>query len=96
MEVLAGVCDLDVSSDVPHTYGASGCTDHEQIASAGLVDQNEEPDESAERLYDAEDTGCEKGGGCADNTDALKDGRGVVVLFGGVSRFHGREARYSQ
>lgn len=79
--VLLWFGNRNVSSDKPQTKGATQSTDHEQVASAQIVNEIQKPDECEDSLDNTEDTSCQERGVGSLDTDALED-RGRVVVDG--------------
>lgn len=79
LRVRGGVGDLDVGTDDPETDGTTKSTDQEQVATTDTVNQVQKPDKGNDSLDDTEDTGGEHASVGTSDTNALEDGRGVVV-----------------
>lgn len=76
--VVFGVRDRDVGADIVETDCAAEGTDHEEVAAAEVVNEEEEPDEGDNCFYHAEYAGCEEGSVGTGNTDGAEDGWGVL------------------
>jgi len=76
---MGWVCNLDVRSDVIEAEGTAEGTEHEEVSSTEVVDEEEEPDDGYEGLDNAEDTGSEERGICARDTNRFEDSWRVVV-----------------
>ena len=74
------VFDLDVGADNPETDGASEGTPEKQLATADVVDQEEQPDNRYRSLDDTENPGHDLVHGPGD-TNTLEH-RGTVVVDG--------------
>lgn len=69
----------DVSADNPHAARASQRTNHEQVATAQLINEDEEPNEGQDSLDNTKETCGEEAGVGSLDTDRLENGRAVVV-----------------
>ena len=69
--VLGRFGDLDVCADDPQADGATGGTDQEQVAATDAINEVQQPHESDDGLDDTEDTGSQKGGVGASDTNTL-------------------------
>ena len=78
--VVFGVFDLDVGADNPEADGASQSTPEEQLATADVVDQEEQPDDGYRGLDDTENARHDLVHGPGD-ADTLEH-RGTVVVDG--------------
>lgn len=73
------VGDLDVCTDIVEAESTPESTEHEEVSSTKVVDEEEEPDDGYQCLDDTEDAGGEERGVCAGDTNGFEDCGGVVV-----------------
>lgn len=73
------VSDGNVSTNDPETDGTTESSKHEEVTSAELVDEEEEPDQSEDSLDDTEDTSGKERSVGTSNTNVLEDSWAVVV-----------------
>lgn len=75
----SGVSYGNIASDVEEAERAADSTDHEEAATAKLVDEEDEVDYCSDGFDDAEETGGEERGIDSGNTDGFEDCGAVVV-----------------
>ena len=73
------VCDLDICTNIIQAESTPEGTKHEEVSTAEVVDEEEQPNDGHQRLDDAEDASGEERGICARDTDRFEDSWRVVV-----------------
>ena len=86
VRVGASAGNVDVCSDVPHAQAPANGTDHQELATAEVIDEEEQPDKRERGLHNSEKPGGEETSVCAGNAQGTEDGWRVVV--DGVDTVH--------
>ena len=71
--------DGDVDGNGQHGNGTTSGSDHENLPSSHLVDQEEDPEQGGAGLDDTKDTGSEETSVGTSDSQGLEDGGRVVV-----------------
>lgn len=79
LAISLSISSEEIATDDPHADRATSSTDHEEIASAKSVDEEQEPDDCNHRLHNPEQASGEECSVCTSNTDGLED-RGRIVV----------------
>lgn len=76
--------DTDVARNDGHGDGAAGCTDHEDSSTSEVINDEEDPEQGANCLDDAEHAGSEEACVEASNADSLcsKSALGGMAIHG--------------